>query len=126
MNTNATKNTLATSFYQLDRGELLEVENGCGITVSVTVGSIWITQHHDTRDTLIAAGESFHLDRPGTAVISSRHIAQVQLTAPSYTAVDSRVALLRAGARGNNRALSNRWLSSLWDPLRDPVSRMGC
>jgi hypothetical protein len=33
-------------------------------------GSVWLTQERDGRDHLLKSGDSFRLDRPGTALIS--------------------------------------------------------
>jgi hypothetical protein len=45
------------------------IEAGQGQRVTCVRGPVWITQERDERDTILAAGQSFVLDRPGVAVV---------------------------------------------------------
>jgi hypothetical protein len=54
---------------RLKTGELLDVNNGEGITVACLEGSVWITQSNDTRDVVLIAGQAFVLDKPGLALV---------------------------------------------------------
>ena len=45
------------------------IENAKGVRVSCVRGATWITQERDQRDMILAAGQSFVLDRPGLAVV---------------------------------------------------------
>ncbi len=45
------------------------IEAGRGQRVSCIRGAVWITQERDRRDTILASGQSFVLDRPGVAVV---------------------------------------------------------
>ncbi|KAA3626811.1 MAG: DUF2917 domain-containing protein [Proteobacteria bacterium] len=132
MNAKAIDCTLATSIHPLDRGELLEVKDGNGTTVSVASGSVWITQHHDTRDILIEAGESFHLDRCGVAVISTRQSSQVRLSGTNAQVHGPQVVLLRTGERNEFRASLMQRLGALATQIRGsvvhwlmPMTRLG-
>ena len=45
------------------------IENAKGVRVSCVRGAAWITQERDTRDMILASGQSVVLDRPGLAVV---------------------------------------------------------
>jgi DUF2917 family protein len=54
---------------RLNTGELLDISDGEGCTVSCLEGSAWITQSNDERDIVLNAGEAFVLDKPGLALV---------------------------------------------------------
>ena len=45
------------------------IDNGKGIQVTCVKGVVWVTQEHDSRDIILAAGQSIVLDRRGLAVV---------------------------------------------------------
>jgi hypothetical protein len=45
------------------------IDNGKGTKVTCVRGVVWVTQEHDSRDIILAAGESVVLDRRGLAVV---------------------------------------------------------
>ena len=45
------------------------IEDARGMTVTCIKGVTWITQERDSRDLILAAGQSVVLDRPGLAVV---------------------------------------------------------
>jgi hypothetical protein len=45
------------------------IDNGKGTKVTCVTGVVWITQEHDSRDIILAAGQSMVLDRRGLAVV---------------------------------------------------------
>ena len=55
----------------LARGYLVRIENACDAQVRVEKGVVWLTQERDTRDVMLRSGESFRLDRDGTALIEA-------------------------------------------------------
>jgi Protein of unknown function (DUF2917) len=55
----------------LARGDVLRLENARDTQVRVDHGALWITQERDAKDVYLARGESFRLDRDGTAVLSA-------------------------------------------------------
>lgn len=59
--------------------QLIRVRNGVGKGVVVLVGSVWVTQEGDQRDVVLRAGESFHFDRTGTAIVEALHTSAVLL-----------------------------------------------
>jgi hypothetical protein len=55
----------------LPRGYVIRIENARDMRVRVEKGLVWITQECDTRDVMLESGESFRLDRDGTALIEA-------------------------------------------------------
>lgn len=57
------------SSVRLNTGELLDINDGEGLTVECLEGAVWITQSNDPRDVVLNAGQSFVLDKPGLALV---------------------------------------------------------
>lgn len=55
----------------LARRDSVSVVNAVGTRVTCVSGSLWITQHRDTRDVMLDPGDAFVLDRPGAAIIQA-------------------------------------------------------
>jgi len=51
--------------------EVLDIRDGKGLIVRCLAGALWITQHGDTDDVVLKAGQCFELDRPGLALVSA-------------------------------------------------------
>lgn len=66
----------------LARDEIVGIRNGRGALVFVESGTAWITQDHDRRDVMVAAGRSFRLDRDGVALVQAVRTATITITAP--------------------------------------------
>jgi hypothetical protein len=49
----------------------LRMRDADGWTIKAGSGTLWITQESDSRDIVLKAGDSFVLDRPGSALVSS-------------------------------------------------------
>lgn len=67
---------------RLSEGETISVIDGKGARVAVTSGRVWVTQEHDIRDVLLKVGQSFVLDRNGTAIVEALKDAEIALEAP--------------------------------------------
>jgi hypothetical protein len=53
------------------RGALLRLQGAPGLRIVSVRGTLWITQQDDTRDWVLAAGESLALERLGTVLINA-------------------------------------------------------
>jgi len=65
---------------QLPRHQHLEVVDGRGTSMQCLLGSIWITQDGDPRDVVLAAGESFTVERNGVTIVYATADAEVSLS----------------------------------------------
>ena len=72
---------LSRSAVRLEGQQQISVIDGKGARIVCRTGSVWITQHRDAADVLLAAGESFTLDRNGVAVIQALSSAKIVLDA---------------------------------------------
>jgi hypothetical protein len=66
----------------MDHGSLLRIVDGKGLPVEATAGLLWITQERDLRDIIVAAGQSFRLDRNGVALVYALGASGVAVCAP--------------------------------------------
>ena len=79
------------------RGSSLRIEDGAGITIRVRWGGVWVTQESDGRDYYLRPGESFQLDRGGSALVTALQRACVDATAPKASGYARRMVLWPAG-----------------------------
>lgn len=79
------------------RGSSLRIEDGAGIIVRVRWGGAWITQEGDGRDHYLSPGESFRLDRGGSALVTALRRACIDATSPKAEAYARRIVLWPAG-----------------------------
>lgn len=57
----------------------IAIRDGVGIELRVLSGVVWLTQDRDARDFVLAANESFRLDRPGLALVHSFGPSRIRL-----------------------------------------------
>lgn len=76
---------------ELKRGSTLKLEQGRGTVVRVVIGTVWLTQHHDTADYVMGAGESMVLSGAGTTLIHACKDSLLHLVAPERTRSPSKV-----------------------------------
>lgn len=123
---------IAQASIGMTRGKPLRVEDGRGIEVSVVYGSVWITQHHDTRDVCLGTGGSFRIDRERATMIDALKPSLVTLTLPAAQNGTLRVSMAGAGARpvelfdaGASRKSGrfDAWLDKFWARLFVPSPR---
>jgi hypothetical protein len=80
------------------------IDNGKGTKVTCVSGVVWVTQEHDSRDIILAAGQSAVLDRRGLAVVFAFKDALIttgsaqQLPAPASVPARARSYADRAWA----------------------------
>ena len=83
--------------FVMARSSSLRIEDGEGITIRVRWGGAWLTQEADGRDYYLNPGESFRLDRSGSALVTALQRACIDATAPSAEAYARRIVLWPAG-----------------------------
>ena len=66
-----------TKVWDLSAGELVRLDGARGTTLRVTRGNLWITLENDTRDIVLAAGDSYTIDRGGLTLIEAQEITAV-------------------------------------------------
>ena len=103
-----------TKVWDLASGELVRLDGARGTTLRVTRGTLWLTQERDTRDIVLAAGDSYTIDRGGltlveaqegtTVCVMARHVSEVHVRGGQPTLRDRLVAWLgTVGAADANR-----------------------
>jgi hypothetical protein len=53
------------------------LDDAQGTTLRVARGTLWITLERDTRDIVVADGDSFTIDRPGRTIVEAQDRATV-------------------------------------------------
>jgi len=64
-------NELRHPLTELTAGSMLRLRDAQGLAVVVFEGQVWITLQDDRRDIVLAAGESFSVDRPGLTLVQA-------------------------------------------------------
>ena len=124
---------IAQASIGMTRGNVVRVEDGSGIEVSVTYGSVWLTQHGDTDDVCLGTGESFRIARAGKTVVTALKPSLVTLTPPAAEAHTLHVSMARAGTSASVELFDtserrkpggfDAWLDKFWVRLFAPSSR---
>jgi hypothetical protein len=123
---------IAQASIGLARGKLMRIEDGRGIEVSVVYGSVWLTQHADTDDVCIGAGESFRIGRDDPTIVSATKPSLVALSLPDAQDRALRVSMIAAGGEpvelfdtGATPKPSrfDAWLEKYWVPLFSSSAR---
>jgi hypothetical protein len=122
---------IAQASIGMTRGTVARIADGNGIEVSVTYGSVWLTQQGDTDDVCLATGESFRIARDGKTVVTALKPSLLTLTPPAAQTLH--VSMTRAGTAeavelfdANERQTSggfDAWLDKYWVRLFAPMSR---
>jgi hypothetical protein len=100
---------------KLAEHDTIGIVDGNGARIAVKTGSIWITQEHDARDVILGVGESFVLDRDGTAIVESLADAELAIDAPSHCldivpAHDPNITSLAVLGYARHPVRSARWV----------------
>ena len=96
-----------TRIWDLAPGEIVKLDGARGTMLRVTRGVLWITLQDDTRDVIVAAGDTFTIDRDGLTLIEAQDAATVCVT--DLHAIDVR----RGPGRPRLAARIAAWLSSV-------------
>jgi Protein of unknown function (DUF2917) len=92
--------------WDLKPGELVQLDGARGTTMRVTRGLLWITLEDDLRDVVLAAGDTFTVDRDGLTLVEAQARSTVCVIA--LHAVD-----VHRGARPTLASRIAGWLTSV-------------
>lgn len=76
---------LKRSSVHLAREGLLAIRDGRSTQVVCEAGSVWITQEGDSRDSIIAAGESFTIRQQGLTILTALEPSQLAILEPAQS-----------------------------------------
>ncbi len=96
-----------TKIWDLAPGELVQLDGARGTTLRVTRGTLWITLEDDVRDVVLAAGDTFTIDRGGLTLVEAQEKATVCVLARHVS------ELHRRGARPGLAASVVAWFRSV-------------
>lgn len=82
---------------ELRRCVTMKLEKGCGTTVRVISGNVWLTQYKDTADYLMRAGDWVVLNGKGTTLIQAFEDSSLQFIAPESARIPRKVELRLKG-----------------------------
>lgn len=72
---------LSRETLELTDGDIIRLPDAQGVSISVRAGTAWITQHGDPDDSVIKAGETFVVDRPGLTLVIPVRATTLVITA---------------------------------------------
>ena len=78
-----TRSNTAGRFSLLGNGHV-SIAAAQGLVIHVRKGTLWITQHGDSLDQVVRAGQRFVADRTGRVVMSAFERSEVELEWPSH------------------------------------------
>ena len=67
--------------HNLDAHASLALRDAGGRTIRCVSGSVWLTMEGDIRDVVLAAGESFVVDRDGVTILAAQQRSVVEISA---------------------------------------------
>src|SRR5262245_18516087 len=88
-----------TKVWAVSPGEYVKLDGARGTTLRVTRGTLWITQEGDTRDIVLAPGDSFAIDRGGVTLLEAQGNSTVCVLGHQISEVHSHHAPRRLGER---------------------------
>ena len=78
--------------------EVLDINDGQGLTVTCLDGALWVTQADDPKDVVLEAGQSFVLTKPGLTLVSApSDPSTVLIGAAKHAVQKTRAHSARAG-----------------------------
>jgi Protein of unknown function (DUF2917) len=87
-----------TKAMDLDRGDLVRLDDARGTTLRVTRGTLWVTQEKELNDVVLYAGDVWAVERNGLTLVEAQSSAAVCLIGPG-----AETGHLRLAHRGGNR-----------------------
>lgn len=81
---------LKRSSVHLAREGLLAIRDGRSTQVVCEAGSVWITQEGDSRDSIIAVGESFTIRQQGLTILTALEPSRLEIFEPDQSGAPAR------------------------------------
>ena len=95
-------------------GDSINLDDARGTTVRVGRGQLWITQYGDPVDHVLAAGDTWAVERNGRTVVQAQSDTLVDLTGPGTSrpllAIARNRTLLRIASWLHRSAAARRWV----------------
>ena len=88
-----------TRVWDLEPGELVQLDGARGTTLRVTRGTLWVTLENDLRDVVLSAGDSFMVDRGGLTIVEAQGETTVCVLARHVTELRRHPAALGLAGR---------------------------
>ena len=89
---------------ELVRGNLVRIDDGRGMLVRVTGGSVWVTEEGDARDRFVCAGSHFRVMSSGVTLVQAISRSTIALSSPYEHGFARRIDLVRANWLARLRA----------------------
>jgi hypothetical protein len=62
---------------------LLSIRDGQAARIRCNEGTLWITEEGESKDTILAAGESYTIRHPGLALLTSFGVSRITIEGPA-------------------------------------------
>ncbi len=85
---------------RLEGNQHLKLHDAAGTVVQMVCGTAWITQDGDIKDSFVASGEVFRIERAGATLIAPLGTARLRLLSAQADA-DAALKLLPSGRGGS-------------------------
>ncbi|HEV8500257.1 MAG TPA: DUF2917 domain-containing protein [Casimicrobiaceae bacterium] len=86
-----------TKAMDLDRGDLVRLDDARGTTLRVTRGTLWVTQEKEHNDVVLYAGDVWAVERNGVTLVEAQSSSALCLVGPG--AEDSHLRLAHRGGK---------------------------
>lgn len=63
----------------LETGQLVALDDACGMRIQAREGTVWITEEGEARDFVVGPGDAFLVTRSGRTLVQAMAPAQVAL-----------------------------------------------
>jgi hypothetical protein len=83
---------------RLEGGQHLKLHDAAGTLVQVVCGAAWITQEGDIKDSFVASGDCFRIERAGETLVAPLSVVSLRLLQARSSDSEAALALLPAGA----------------------------
>lgn len=72
----------------LEPGEILSLDDACGMRIHAREGTVWVTEEGERRDFVVGPGEAFRVRRGGRTLVQAMAAALVALRAGDLPCID--------------------------------------